>query len=115
MISIAGTALPDPAHIQEDYAFRGAATEMADGSLQFDLVQSGAKRVWALTWTTLTAAQKTDLESALAAIKETPGVYTDMESNSHTVTRHGNERIRVQHRPTAHGVRYAVTVRLRER
>ena len=59
---------------------------MADGTLVTDLVNANAKRVFTLSWTALTDAQRATLETAYAAIKDTSATYVDISGTSYTVT-----------------------------
>lgn len=62
-------SLPALSDYEETREFRGAMVEMADGTVQFDVVTTSAKRLFVLYWTLLTDAQKATLESAYDALK----------------------------------------------
>lgn len=84
---LAGTTLPWHSDYQRDREIRGVDTEMADGSIVTELVQASAKRIWRISWTSLTATQVATLENAFDAILDSSGSFTDMDGASYTVTR----------------------------
>lgn len=67
--------------------YRGATQDLADGSTQFDLVNDDAKRTFTLTWKNITSAQKTQIETALNAIRKTSGSFTAPDGQTATVIR----------------------------
>lgn len=117
---LAGTTLPHPqleGGFTERVMFRGTSIEMASGAQSTDLVVSGAKKVFTLSWQTITAAEKADIITALTAIKESSGSFTSPDSTVYTVTRDGDADIEFNYVRTAGGnFHYDVTgsLRLRE-
>lgn len=117
---LAGTTLPHPQGedgFRERVGFRGVSVEMASGAQSTDLVVSGAKRTFVVSWTTITAAEKAAIITALTAIKESSGSFTSPDSTVYTVTRDGDADLEFKYVQTAGGnFHYDVTgsLRLRE-
>jgi hypothetical protein len=59
---------------------------MADGSLLTDLVSTSPKCRFELSWNVLTDAQRSTLQTAVDAIKDTTGSYTDIDGTVYSVT-----------------------------
>ena len=93
---LASNNLPHPAPdgYRETVEFRGASTEMADGTVVYDLVNSTAKHVFILKWQNLTTTQRGTVETAWAAIKSSYSAsnYTAPTGTSYTVTRDPGQR-----------------------
>ncbi len=114
---LAGTTLTVPSGYTQTVGYRGGRQLMADGTLVTDLVNTSAKRVFELTWNALTDAQKSSLETAHAAIKDTSGSYTDISGTSYTVTLDegsGELKFEAKHVGTGAAVRWGVTLTLRQ-
>jgi hypothetical protein len=107
--------LPPLTDYKEQHTWRGAMTEMADGSVAFDLVASLPKRTFTLTWRTLTQTQKQTLEAALLDLRTDPAPFTPPTPGAAqtTVTRTAadNEFVALA---TAAGLRWSLTLELRE-
>lgn len=89
---LAGTTLANPdanGGYSESFLYRGADTEMADGSISTDLIYTTDKRMFTLHWSALTTVEKTALENAFAAAKfSSVGVaFTSPANIAYTVTR----------------------------
>lgn len=82
--------LPHPA-ARDGYSvepqYLGGVRRMANGAVAIDLVQPGAKRKVQLTWTLLTATEKTTVANAFAALKTDACEFRDPEGNVLNVTR----------------------------
>ena len=95
--------------------YRGGVSIMADGTQVTDLVQTGAKVLVKLKWSTLTATELSTLLTAVAAVKATSGAYTDLDGVAYTVTLDGMGEVAQTSRLVAGGVvRYATEIKLRE-
>ena len=107
--------LPHPTGYSEKHGFRGAVAEMADGSVQFDVVNDSIKKVYSLTWVLLTDAQKSTLESAFGALKLSSAFFTPPSGASMTsVTRVGPLDGVFTAASTAEGMRWNCSIELRE-
>ena len=114
---LAGTTLTVPSGYTQTVGYRGGRQLMADGTLVTDLVNTSAKRVFELSWNALTDAQKSSLETAHAAIKDTSGSYTDISGTSYTVTLDeggGDLEFEAKHVGNGAAVRWGVTLTLRQ-
>jgi hypothetical protein len=112
---LASQNLAHPSAYEVTVTFRGGVTELASGVQSTDLVQSGAKKLFYLEWNALTSAQKTALETAFAAIKNSSASFTDSDNNSFTVTRDGDAQLSFRYiRVAGGGFRYSASLRLRE-
>lgn len=70
-VTLGGTTLPGLYYdggYTERKAYRGAAAVMVDGSINVDLVATGAKRNPQLTWTNIDEDDKDTVDTALAAV-----------------------------------------------
>lgn len=107
--------LPHPSEYSEKQAYRGAVAEMADGSVQFDVVNDSIKKLYTLTWVLLTDAQKSTLETAFAALKLSPAFFTPPSGAAMTsVTRVGPLDAVFSATNTAEGMRWNCSIELRE-
>lgn len=112
---LASQTLAHPSAYEVTVTFRGGVTELASGAQSVDLVQSGAKRLFYLEWSALTGTQRSTLETAFAAIKNTSASFTDPDGATHTVTRDGDAQLAFRYiRVAGGGFRYAASLRLRE-
>ena len=68
--------LPHISGYEETREFRGAMVEMADSTVHFDNVNSGPKRTFLLSWTLLTDAQKSTIESAYGSLALNSATFT---------------------------------------
>lgn len=67
------TALPDLAYpngYEEYVSYRAVDTELADGTVSTDMIQSGAKRRFVLRWRNLDTSDKNDVNTAFGAVKD---------------------------------------------
>lgn len=71
----------------ERVTYRGGSRRMADGSTVHDLVQASEKREWDISWTALSASEKSTVESAFAAVKDGTASFTAVSGSTYTVTR----------------------------
>jgi hypothetical protein len=97
--------------------FRGASAEMADGSVRFELVASGVKREFTLSWEMLTAAQLATVRAAWAALATSynSNNFTSVLGVTFTVTRHPDQKeLKFTAVLAAGGLRYKTEMRLRE-
>lgn len=84
-----GNALPWPQQdggYQVRYEYRGGASVMADGSMLYDLVASGAKRVITLTWVHLDEDDRNTVMTELAALGTASLPLANPEGDTVTVT-----------------------------
>lgn len=89
---LATNNLPHPAGpsgYDEQLEFRGAPSEMADGSVMFDLVNPTGKHLFVLKWENITATQKATVETAWTAIymSYSANNFTAPTGTTYTVTR----------------------------
>lgn len=115
--TLASNTLAMPGGYSVTVGYRGGRQLMADGSIVTDLVNANAKRVWVLSWPALTDAQRTTLETAFAAIKDTSGTYVDINGSSYTVTlAEGQPELEftAQHYANGASVRWETSLTLRE-
>jgi hypothetical protein len=91
---LAGSTLAHVASYKETPILRGAPAEMADGSVRFELVQSGAKRDFVLSYDMLTTAQKATLITAWTALATSYSAsnFTSIDGTTYTVTRHPDQK-----------------------
>lgn len=109
-----GQGLPSLTGYREKRAYRGAMIEMADGTAAFDLVQPNSKRVFELNWQTLTSAEKGAIETLFAAMQAGSVTFSPPTGEGEldvTRTATGLDFVAVA---TATGLRWAVTMELRE-
>lgn len=67
--------------------YRGAMTELADGSTQIDLVDDAKKRTFTLSWKNITTAQRDTIEAAFHAIRKASASFTAPDGQTATVKR----------------------------
>lgn len=89
--TLGGTTLPYPSGYRERVGYRGAFSEMADGTVAVDLVNVNAKREFTVTWRAITAANKTTIETAFATVKNASATFLAPTNTSYTVTRHPDQ------------------------
>lgn len=82
-----GVTLAHPNKYSCPLEFRGGASEKADGSLQFDLVQSSAKRKFTMEWPALTSTQAGSVETAWGGLDSGTASFTAPDGSTYTVTR----------------------------
>ena len=85
--TLGGTTLPSPSGYRERVGYRGGFTEMADGTLAVDLVNTNAKREFTVTWKGLNDTQKGAVETAFATVKSASATFLSPTNVSYTVTR----------------------------
>lgn len=87
--TLGGSALPWP---QQDggyrvrYEYRGGSSVMADGSVLFDLVATGSKRIVTLTWINISETDRDTVMTRLAALGTSSAALVSPENDSITVT-----------------------------
>ena len=87
--TLGGSALPWPQNengYQVRYEYRGGVSVMADGSLSFDLVATGSKRVITLTWINISETNRDTVMTRLAALGTSSATLVTPENDSITVT-----------------------------
>ena len=84
---IGGVTVADPAGYRIGPGYWGGATTLADGTLQFDLVNDGAKRRFELTWTAITTTQRDSINTAYNNIRKSSGNFTGPDGATATVVR----------------------------
>ena len=86
---LGGTTLPEP---QEKSGFvvtreyRGGTRIMASGALSQDLVQSGVKRVFKLTWQNISTADRTTIDDEVDDLAGTTATFDTATMSETTVT-----------------------------
>lgn len=109
------TNLPHPSTFRERVSYRGAFSEMADGSVAADLVNANAKRTFVIGWKMLNDTDKGTVATAFAAVKSSTATFTSPTGTSYTVTRDPQQSdIEFEATHTPGGFRWAVTMTLRE-
>ena len=85
------TSLPHPSGFTESINQRGTGRELADGGVTFDLVDSGIKRSWSITWTNVTTSDRTDIETFVTTLDAGTSLFRPPQesggSDEYTVTR----------------------------
>lgn len=109
-----GTFLPNPAEYREQRAFRGSKAEMADGSMAFDVVNGTAKRIYTLTWTAISDANKAIVETAYDGLKTSSTTFTPPSGAAATTVTRTDREIEFTALRTASGLRWNVSIELRE-
>jgi len=87
---LGGTTLPNPTAadgFSETLNYRGGLRRMADGSATIDLVASGVKRRFRLSWPGLTDTQKGTVTTAYATIDDSSASFTAPTGSVYTVNR----------------------------
>ncbi|MGB5050738.1 MAG: hypothetical protein WBO46_17475 [Caldilineaceae bacterium] len=113
--TLGGQTLAHPSDYRESVEYRGGRRVMADGTQVTDLVNSSAKRLFHVEWNALTAAERTTLETAYAAVKDTTGSFKTPDNNTYTVTIDGDAALEFNYILLPSGsFRYATALKLRE-
>lgn len=115
--SLGGVTLPDvaPDGFLEGYGYRGSDREMLSGAVVTDLVASGAKRTFELSWRELTEAQVATIKTAFATVDDGAATLVTPLGSTVTVTRDvGFMALDIQWRSRGRKVRADVTIKLRE-
>lgn len=113
--TLAGSTLAHPSTYRESVLYRGGRRIMADGSQVTDLVNSNAKRRFHIEWASLTAGERTTLETAYAAVKNTTGSFKTPDNNTYTVTLDGDAELEFEYILLPDGsFRYTASLDLRE-
>lgn len=86
-ISIGGVPLAEPAGYRVGPGYLGAGTTLADGSIQFDLVNDNAKLRIELTWTAITTAQRNTINTAYNGLRKASAAFVGPDGTSVTVVR----------------------------
>jgi len=121
--TLGGSALPWP---QQDggyrvrYEYRGGASVMANGAVNYDLVASGMKRVVSLTWINLSATDRDTVQTRLTSLGTSSATLVTPENASITVTLDENmtlpdwNSVGVPDGSGGQNLRYSGSVTLRE-
>ena len=107
-----------PDGYKEEYLYRGASIEMADGTVKWDLTNATAKHVFTLQWAGLNTTEKGAIETAYAAIKTAYNAsnFTSPNGSTYTVVRHPSQNSLKWESTIIAGntLRYATTMVLQE-
>ena len=68
------------------YEYRGGVAVMADGSVSFDLVATGAKRVITFTWVNISETDRDTVMTRLSSLGTSSATLVSPENDSITVT-----------------------------
>ncbi|MFN8493141.1 MAG: hypothetical protein U0350_36395 [Caldilineaceae bacterium] len=116
--SLAGYTLAPPSAYDEEDVIRGGVGTMADGSVYFEVVTTTTtKREFALGWEMATDTQLAIIRMAWTAIATSysSNNFISLTGGTYTVTRHPDQKLfKVSAVKTAQGVRWKVSLRLRE-
>jgi hypothetical protein len=114
-MTLGGQTLPDVYSYVVTIDYRSGMQIMASGALVEDVLDSSKKRVWELGFHNVTAAQRSTLETAFAAIVGASATFVDLDAASYTVTRDQNQRgLAWSLSRTGLGLVYATSLTLRE-
>lgn len=109
---------PSPDGYREQVEYRGGSSEMADGTIVYDLVNATAKHIFVFRWQNLTATQRGYVETAYASIKTSysSSNFVAPTGTTYTVTRDpGQRQLEWQAQITAAGnLVWSGELRLRE-
>ena len=111
---LGGTTLPHPSEYKEARLFRGAMVEMADGSAAFDVVNTNAKKLYTLTWKAVTDTNKGTIETAFDAMKTASVAFTPPSGAGATTVTRTDKDLAFDVIRAAPGLRWNVTMELRE-
>lgn len=89
--TLGGTTLPYPSGYRERVGYRGAFSEMADGTVAVDLVNTNAKREFTVVFKGLSGTDKGTVETAFATVKSASATFLSPTNVSYTVTRHPDQ------------------------
>ena len=114
--TLGGQSLQAPQKYKQYAGYRGGTSIMADGSMTTDLVSTSAKLRWEIGWDWLTSAQVTTLKTAVDAIKNTSGMFVDVDGTSYTVTLDdGFLDVEIEMKKVAgNNQRFSTTIKLRQ-
>lgn len=101
--TLGGVSLPMPSRQDYERLFRGGHSEMADGSIVIDLVDTTVRYRFSLGWDLLTSSEKGTVQTQWDALKNTTATYVSIENTSHTVTQPDGATLKVKPRVTAQG------------
>jgi hypothetical protein len=115
---VAGTTLASCSAYDQTDTLRSSTVELADGSVHFELVATGAKKDFVLGWDMLTAAQMADVRTAWVALATaySSNNFVSVLGDTYTVTRHPDQKELKFTAVHVNGVllRYKGELRLRE-
>ena len=109
-----GTALPPISDYDEQREFRGGMAEMADGSVAFDVVSTTPKKLYTLTWKLIVDADKVVIEAAYDAMMTATVTFTPPNGALATNVKRTKQQIKFVVLKTATGLRWNVSMELRE-
>ena len=84
---LAGQNLPYPREYQEKVRWVGGDVVMADGTVKHDLVQTGTKRMFRLTWSIRPESEIDNILTAYGLTGGDPVSFTTPVGGTYTVTR----------------------------
>lgn len=102
--TLGGTTLPVPKRQSYERLFRGGHSEMADGSIVIDLVDTTARHKFSLRWEYVDETELGTITTAWDAIKNTTATYVSIRNTSHTVTQPDGATLKVEIINVAGGV-----------
>lgn len=113
---LGGTTMAHPSTYEESYGYRGAAVEMANGSIAWDLVTTTAKRVFTLGWKNISTTARNTIHTAFDTVKTATQTFTAPTGSSYTVTRApGQDELEWSAVADGQGnLRWSTTMQLRE-
>lgn len=106
--------LPHISGYEETRGFRGAMVEMADSTVHFDNVVSGAKRTFVLSWTMLTDTEKGTIESAYDALATATKTLTIPSGGGTTTVSRTKTELKFIPLKATDGLLWSTSMELRE-
>jgi len=91
---VESTTLASCSAYEQTDTLRSATVELADGSVHFELVASGAKKDFVLSWDMLTATQMAAVRTAWVALATaySSSNFVSVLGDTYTVTRHPDQK-----------------------
>lgn len=99
-----GVSLPVPKRQGYERMFSGGQSQMADGSIVIDLVNTTALHKFSLRWEYLDETELGTLQTAWDAMKNTNVTYVSVRNTSHSVTQPDGATLKVDIINVAGGV-----------
>ena len=87
--TLGGQTLPDPRDggYREEAVYRGTGTELADGTISWQLTQATVKRKFTLEFVGITTTQVGNVETAIATVDDGSATFVSPFNVSYTVYR----------------------------